>query len=935
MKSMFSAKCVILSSVLLMLIPFISRADVSDGTTQNKLDPAETGYDFISNGIYYKILGGDSVSTSEGDVPYVGKIVIPDEVVYNNVTYKVTKVSGFINSPDVTEITIPKYTEIISGFYGADSEWGGGPGIKSVELKSETAESTQVSKLTKVYFNAENCKTAYYSYSQSTMLGGGYYGYQKVFPATVTIVEFGEGVTRIPNGLLMDCTEITELTFPKSVKYIGWKIIEPGKDKVSNCQLLCEDLQEIGWLPDNELCVKLGTDFHTYPCGVEYGIYQDIPSGMNYDISKYSTMFHDFIGLNFADDEPIELPLWVENIAPNAFEGCKTGFKLALPETIKTINASAFENCEQLEEITIPASVKSIGIKAFNGCTNLKTLYYNAENCADVESPYPFASCTSLNNVVIGDGVTRIPGKLFMNCAGLKQIEISESVVEIGKYAFCSTGLEEVSIPKSVVTIGEYAFFNCEDLTTLYYNTTNCMSVNNLFEGCVSLANVYFGENVTKIPDYLLARCTGLKHIEIPNNIIEIGECAFTGTGLTTVEIPNSITTIGMAAFNDCLDLATVRFNAPNCNAGQNIFEGCETLSCVEFGDGVTKVPSYLLEFNSGLKEIKISESVTEIGEYAFWSSGLEEVTIPERVASIGESAFAGCKGLKTVNFDAENCDVKNPFRGSAIENLVFGERVSKISSSFAYECNSLTKVTIPENVTEIGGLAFSYCQNLTALQFNAVDCKIVPNDNEQYNPFWDSPLTEVSFGENVTAIPNHLLAECKKVTQIKIPDSVKKIGDYAFYWAGLTDVTIPNSVTHIGKGAFQECWRLASLTIGSSVEEIGDMAFYAYGENVIKNVASLNPIPPKMPKDAFFVNIYWNATLSVPTGALTAYQEAESWKEFRKLTEVDFVGIEDVEATDESPSTYYNLQGVEVENPQNGMFIKRQGKKISKVVIY
>lgn len=934
MKSMFSAKCVILSSVLLMLIPFISRADVSDGTTQNKLDPAETGYDFISNGIYYKILGGDSVSTSEGDVPYVGKIVIPDEVVYNNVTYKVTKVSGFINSPEVTEVTIPKYTEIISGFYGADSEWGGGPGIKSIALKEENVESTQVSKLTKVYFNAENCKTAYYSYSQSTMLGGGYYGYQKVFPATVTSVEFGEGVTRIPDGLLMDCTEITELTFPKSVKYIGWKIIEPGKDKISNCQLLCEDLQEIGWLPDNKACVTLGADFHTYPCGMEYGIYQDIPTGMNYDIAKYSTMFHDFIGLNFAEDEPIELPLWVENIAPNAFEGCESRFKLSLPETFTSIGASAFENCEQLEEITIPTSVKSIGSKAFNGCSNLKTLYYNAANCADVEFPYPFAGCTSLNNVVFGEDVIRIPSNLFINCAGLTQVAIPESVVEIGEYAFYRTGLEEISIPKSVVTIGGFAFSKCENLTTLYYNAGSCLAVNNLFDGCVSLSNVYFGENVTKIPDYLLARCTGLKQIVIPNNIIEIGECAFTGTGLTTVEIPNSITTIGMAAFSSCLDLTTVNFNAPNCNAGQNIFGGCEALSYVEFGDGVIKVPSYLLEFSTGLKEIKISESVTEIGEYAFWRSGLEEVTIPERVASIGESAFGGCTELNTVNFNAESCNVKNPFRGSAIENLVFGERVSKISSSFAYECNSLTKVTIPENVTEIGGLAFSYCQNLTALQFNAVDCKIVPNDNELYNPFWDSPLTEVSFGENIMAVPNHLLAECKNVTQIKISDSVKKIGDYAFSRTGLTDVTIPNSVTHIGKGAFQECWRLASLTIGSSVEEIGDMAFYVYGDNTLANVSSMNPIPPKMPKDAFFTNIYWNATLSVPTGALTAYQEADSWKEFRKLTEVDFVGIEDVEVADETPSTYYNLQGIEVEKPKNGMFIKRQGKKISKVVI-
>lgn len=932
MKQIFSAKCLV---SLFLLIPFFGYADVSDGTAQNKLDPAETGYDFISEGIYYKILGGDSVSTSEGVAPYSGIVVIPDEVVYNNATYRVTKVSGFRNSPDVTEVTIPKYTQIISGFYGADYVWEGGPGIKSITPRSTTEESAQAGKLEKVHFNALNCKTAYYSYSQSTMLGGGYYGHQKVFPSTVTSVEIGEGVTRIPDGLLMDCTEITELTFPKSVKYIGWKIIEPGKDKISDCQLLCEDLQEIGWLPDNKASVTLGADFHTYPCGMEYGVYQDIPTGMNYDISKYSTMFHDFLGLNVDSDQPIELPSWVENIAPNAFMGCENGLRLELPETLAAINASAFENCEQLEEITIPALVKSIGSKAFSGCANLKTLYYNAENCADAEFPYPFAGCSSLSSVVFGEEVVRIPGNLFMNCVNLKQASISESVTEIGTYAFCGTGLEDVSIPKSVVAIGEYAFSGCDNLTTLYYNAVNCETSDGIFDGCEALSNVYFGESVAKIPSYLLFGCGGLKQVSFSGSITEIGESAFSGTGLTSVTIPRAVKTLGLGAFSGCNDLATVYFNAQNCILGENVFSDCQSLSRFEFGGGVINIPDWLLAYSPGLKEVKIPESVTGIGKYAFWESGLSEVTIPRAVTSIGESAFASCNGLKTVNYNAVNCDAVSPFRWSALENLVFGEGVEKISANLALECNNLVKITIPESVTEIGGLAFGACRNLTTLNFNAVNCNVVPNSNDQYNLFWDTPLTDVSFGENVVVIPNQILSECKKVTQIRIPDSVKRIGDYAFAKTGLTDVTIPNSVTHIGEGAFFECIWLASLSIGRSVEEIGDKAFYAYGENTIKNVSSLNPIPPKMPKDAFFVNIYWNATLSVPTGAMTAYQQAESWKEFRKFVEVDFSGIENVEITDETPSVYYNLQGIEVTNPQNGVFIKRQGNKLNKVVIH
>ncbi len=44
--------------------------------------------------------------------------------------------------------------------------------------------------------------------------------------------------------------------------------------------------------------------------------------------------------------------------------------------------------------------------------------------------------------------------------------------------------------------------------------------------------------------------------------------------------------------------------------------------------------------------------------------------------------------------------------------------------------------------------------------------------------------------------------------------------------------------------------------------------------------------------------------------------------------------GIEDIEAADEAEAVYYNLNGVRVDNPENGIFIVRRGDKVSKVVI-
>lgn len=659
-------------------------ADVSDGTTSNKLDPAEVGYDFIVDGIYYKVLETNSVSTSEGENPYSGKIVIPDEVTYDGVTYKVTKVSGFRNSPDVTEITIPKYTKTISGFYGAYSYWKGSPGIKSPESRTTGAESKtdttdEPSKLTKVFFNAIDCQNAYYSHFSTTMLGGGYSGEQSAFPPTVTDIVFGENVTRIPNGLLIYCPEIKEVVFPESVKYIGWKIIGTEYDNVSECRLLCKDLQEIAWLPVDQSCVSLGTDFHTYPCGMKH--YRETLLNGYKDSSTYSDMFHKFLGISNDGTAPVVLPEWVWSIAPNSFADCDFSLFVELPESIESISAGAFANCSALEEITIPESVTSIGAGAFNGCKNLKAFYFNAINCGDASATL-FLDCTSLEQIVFGPKVKRIPSYFADDC----------------------DKLEEITIPESIVHIGEKAFNNCNKMKTVYFNAVSCTEAGNgVFGGTTSLNSVILGSDVKVIPQYLFY-CENLTQVTIPESVTEIGSRAFDGNPIETlyfdaiqcdvyddsfskwaltdvvfgenvqkisaymlagshiseITIPKSMTQIGGDAFANCEKLTTVYFNAEDCNtfsrrpghesnaSNNGIFYGCELLSEVVIGKTVTRIPDYFLAYNN-IKQIAIPESVSVIGAGAFSGTGLTSIVIPKGVTYIGEFAFSDCNDITEV----------------------------------------------------------------------------------------------------------------------------------------------------------------------------------------------------------------------------------------------------------------------------------------------
>ena len=156
------------------------------------------------------------------------------------------------------------------------------------------------------------------------------------------------------------------------------------------------------------------------------------------------------------------------------------------------------------------------------------------------------------------------------------------------------------------------------------------------------------------------------------------------------------------------------------------------------------------------LTSVTIPNSVTSIGDSAFYNAGLTSVTIPNSVRSIGYNAFSGC-----------------PF----------------------------TSVTIPSSVTSIDADAFSNCPSLTSVTILDGITKI---ESGMFNGCWS--LTSVTIPNSVTSINYMAFSDCHKLTSVTIPNSVTYIDAYAFQNTALTSVTIPSSVTYIGSDVFSEC---------------------------------------------------------------------------------------------------------------------------------
>jgi hypothetical protein len=604
--------------------------------------------------------------------------------------------------------------------------------------------------------------------------------------------------------------------------------------------------------------------------------------------------------------------------------------------TVTSIANGAFQYNGSLTNITIPASVISLGNSAFSDCTNLTGIYFlgNApgadltvfagDNHAIVyyppgttgwSSPFDgllagqwnppspagdFSYYTTLDDTIIINGYIGAGGDI-----GIPSTISGLPVVGIGDGAFYyNDSLTSVTIPNSVTNIGDDAFEYCYNLTSVTIGNGDTYIGTEAFYDCGSLANVMIGNRVTNIGDWAFAYCYNLQAVDCLGNAPQVDWTVFTGDTATIYYLPD--TTGWSSRFGG---LTAVLWTAPVPTVpfiGTYITNNDNTITITGYTGGGGDVT--IGDMINGL-------TVTGIANGAFQhNSSLTSITIPAGVINLGSAAFADCTNLTGIYFlgDAPSADLtvftgdnhatiyylpgtagwSSPFDGLLAElqnpvapagdftytptngaiiitgytgaggdigipRTIAGLPVVGIGDG-AFEDSSLTSVTIPSSVTNIGNYAFDYCYNLTSIMLGNNVASI------GYGAFEECyGLTNVTIGNNVANIGNYAFEECDSLTAFTVaalnshyssvdgvlfnqgqtlliqfpagntegdytmPDSVTDIGYYAFEECyGLTNVTMGNSVIYIGYGAFGYCYGLTTVVIPNSVNSIGSSAF-------------------------------------------------------------------------------------------------------------
>ena len=304
----------------------------------------------------------------------------------------------------------------------------------------------------------------------------------------------------------------------------------------------------------------------------------------------------------------------------------------------------------------------------------------------------------------------------------------------------------------------------------------------------------------------------------------EIGESACYGlTNLTSVTIPESVTCIGGGAFEGCSNLASVYIT--DLTAWCSIFFNDISFDeeCVYNGDSYPTGNYYFDGTNPLFYSKRLFLNGVEV----------KDLVIPEGLTRISDHAFAGYKGLTSITIP---------------------ESVTSIGEDAFSGCRGLTSVTIPESVTCIGDRAFEGCSNLITVNITDLTawCSINFGNNYDYNGT-----------TNPLFYSKHMFLNGVEVKDLVIPEGLTRISDHAFAgYKGLNSVLIPENLYEIGWGAFERCDNLTSITV--KWKELEFIPWF----------------------DPFDNNVRANATLVVPLGTLSAYEQAYGWMDFKEIIE-------------------------------------------------
>lgn len=719
---------------------------------------------------------------------------------------------------------------------------------------------------------------------------------------SINLIDIEDGITSLGSYAFIDSNETTQINIPKSLISIG-----------SGAFLSCTSLATFDVNESNEYFKSINNVLYSkdeknlicFPPGI---------TNTSFIIQKHITSINDYafsycynlISLKFDDD--------IQFIGNFAFSNCTNLQSFLYFGTHEpSLPDNSFEGCSNLSEVQvlIRYDSTSFGSLSINKNLDIGELGSNIGWVSYIqEGLLTISGSGSIPNYTL---TTRPSFDSYKN--SIKTIIIENGITSIGDFSFAElNNLESINIPESVALIGTAPFYACSSLMSFEINENNNYFTSNdgilysdnqsclMFYPIVKSNSSFLIPNYVKsISDYAFANCNNLISLIIEDNVSYIGDYAFYNCiNLNSfVYLSDKEPIVSSNSFEGCLNLMSIQVQMTyekgsfgNVTVVKNFAYGKLDLNLYWLYDNTLNIliingsgiiPNYdnssavpWSPYESLIKEIKIGDSIYQIGSFAFSGCNLiSSLYIPGSVSFISSDSFPSSISFKSIEVNSENnyyyskdgvlyhkrsyIIIRYP-SGKENSSFTFGDNppIYEVSPYCFINCTYLTSITMEESVGTIGKKAFANCINLdTMFLKNKRRVKSVAIDAFDGS----SKLKEVMvsyFFENSTFGTKDI----RKCYDIGLTNQNKYIFDDRNY-SGILTITgnndmydyddksppwssyetlikyiyIFNNVTSIGSHAFKGCSNLIYIDIPESVTKIYETPFPSNSSSLSINV--------------------------------------------------------------------------------------------------
>ena len=619
-------------------------------------------------------------------------------------------------------------------------------------------------------------------------------------------------------------------------------------------------------------------------------------------------------------------------IGNDAFSGCRGLTSVTIPNAVTSIESNTFYNCSGLTSVTIPNSVTSIGSSAFYGCSGL-TGSLTIPNSVTNIGASAFYGCSGLTSLTIGNYVTSIGASAFSGCTGLTSIDLPNSVTNIGASAFygCSGLTGSLTIPNSVTSIGSSAFYGCSGLTGSLTIPNSVTSIEwGTFKNCSGLTNINIPKSVETINSNAFVGCNSLQsfYVDVANTnyssdrgvLISSSTLVMCPAKKDKYSIPSTINYLSEYAFNDCM-MSELTIEA---NSNDYLWSTATTFNRAQITSVIiNRRTNASFKGMSSLEYVTLGDKAGVYVDIIFAGTGIHEVHLPYAV-TICDSCFTDCEELSIIELGDNIISIgAKAFDNTAYLNNQQFESGIKYIDEYAVLYDFLSDTIRVKDGTKLLIEALCYNSPYSIPPLNEV---LLPNSLQYIGDYCFSRnnLNSIILPDSLVSIGRGAF-QMTKLSSISIPASVMSISQYAF-----SSINYLNSVrfedgenilnlgknefeSGVPKGIFGDSYNIKKAYIGrvlsyDTLYGYGPFTQYGTGTNSQLTEVEIGPyvnhfesrlfyknpnitsvkvnrdVPPTNPW--FESNVYTAATLHIPDGSKSVYQETDVWKNFINIIE-------------------------------------------------